>query len=112
MAARAAKGGGRALAAAITDLQRVPAAAAAQQTGEQTAAAAFRFRGPGFMYTLASVMARCRMGVGQFRIPRMVVRDHDLPLVERTRVAGGPLDAAFHNRRATFGAAGRATTPA
>ena len=35
----------------------------------------------------------------------MVVRDHDFPLVERARVAGGPPDAALDDRRATFGAA-------
>ena len=102
MAPQTAKVRRRAVAAAVTDLERVAAAATPQQPGQETPTAARRLArarlhvGVGFDHRQMAEIAR------PIKVTRMMVRNHDLPLIDRHIVPRGPADPAVDNRRAAL----------
>src|SRR5215204_5261747 len=90
------------VAAAVTDLQGVAAASAPQQSRQKTPTAARR-------------LARARLHVGvrfdhqqmaaiarPIKVPWMMVRNHDLPLIDGHVAPRRPSDAAVDNPRAAL----------
>ena len=88
--------------AAVTDLEGVAAASAPQESRQETPTAARR-------------LARARLHVGvrfdhrqmaaiarPIKVPRMVVRNHDLPLIDGQIMPSRPSDSAIDNQRAAL----------
>src|SRR5712692_3597130 len=90
-----------ALAAAVGNLERVAAAPAAQESRQKAPAPTCRLAGArlhirvGFDHRQMPQIAR------PIKVPRMMVRNHDRPLIDREGVTGGPADSTVDNCRAT-----------